>query len=226
MSIRCAFLFRDSLTILHRQGTLISKASERSLAKRLGMPMYTKTDIVNIAGKLFSERGYHGTSMRDLAKMLDVRGATLYSHVESKEEMLWEIVNRAADEFLTQAEAVPNDVAPEQQMRLLVHGHLDVIVRELPYATVFFHEWQFLESPLREKIKARRDEYEQHFRRVVETGIAHGNFQVEDARLATLFILSALNGTYQWFRPDGMLTVEQLAEQYNVLIMRSLKERV
>lgn len=188
--------------------------------------MYTKTDIVNIAGKLFSERGYHGTSMRDLAKVLDVRGATLYSHVESKEQVLWEIVNRVADEFIAQAEAVSHDVAPEEQMKLLVRGHLDVIVRELPYATVFFHEWQFLESPLREKIKARRDEYEQHFRHVVETGIAQGDFQVEDARLATLFVLSALNGTYQWFRPDGTLSIEQLAEQYNILIMRSLKEHV
>lgn len=186
--------------------------------------MYTKTDIVNIAGKLFSERGYHGTSMRDLAKVLDVRGATLYSHVESKEQVLWEIVNRAADEFIAQAQAVPEHATPEQRMRLLVRGHLDVIARELPYATVFFHEWQFLESPLREKIKARRDEYERHFRRVVEAGIEQGCFQVEDARLATLFILSALNGTYQWFRPDGTLTIEQLAEQYSVLIMRSLKE--
>jgi AcrR family transcriptional regulator len=185
--------------------------------------MYTKTDIVNIAGKLFSERGYHGTSMRDLAKVLAVRGATLYSHVESKEEMLWEIVNRAADEFLAAAAAVPQDSAPEERLKLLVRGHLDVIARELPYATVFFHEWQFLEPSLREQIKERRDAYEQHFRQVIEDGIKQGCFQVEDARVATLFVLSALNWTYQWFRPDGLLTIEQLAEQYNALILRSLK---
>jgi AcrR family transcriptional regulator len=185
--------------------------------------MYTRTDIITIAGDLFSERGYHGTSMRDLAKMLDLQGASLYSHVKSKEEMLWAIVSRAAQEFRAQAEEVPRDVSPEQQMRLLVHGHLSVIARELPYATVFFHEWKFLEPSLKDKVKELRDAYESHFRRVIEEGVEQGVFQVEDTRVATLFVLSALNWTYQWFHPDGELTMQQLADSYCALIMRALK---
>ena len=74
--------------------------------------MHNKTDILTIAGNLFSQRGYHGTSMRELARSLDLRGASLYSHIASKEEMLWEIVHRAAGEFLAQAEAIPQDLAP------------------------------------------------------------------------------------------------------------------
>lgn len=184
--------------------------------------MRNKTDILNIAGDLFSQRGYHGTTMRELARSLDLRGASLYSHIASKEEVLWEIVHRAAGEFLAQAEAVPQDIAPQEQLVRLIHGHLAVIANELPNATVFFQEWKFLEQPLREKITALRDAYEGHFRRVIEEGTRQGVFHVSDTRLATLFVLSSLNWTYQWFHADGALTMEQLADQYSTLILRAL----
>lgn len=185
--------------------------------------MHNKSDVITIAGNLFSQRGYHGTTMRELARSLDLRGASLYSHISSKEEMLWEIVRRAADEFLAYARDISTDLSIETQMLCLIRGHLSVIANELPYATVFFQEWKFLESELRDKITALRDEYEGYFRRVIEEGTRRGIFQVKDTRLATLFVLSSLNWTYQWFRPDGSLTIEQLANQYSVFILRSLK---
>ena len=82
--------------------------------------MHNKTDILNIAGDLFSQRGYHGTTMRELARSLDLRGASLYSHIASKEEMLWEIVRQAAGEFLAQAEAVPQDIVADG-LHILAH---------------------------------------------------------------------------------------------------------
>lgn len=184
--------------------------------------MHNKTDILNIAGDLFSQRGYHGTTMRELARSLDLRGASLYSHIASKEEVLWEIVHRAAGEFLAQAEAIPQDIAPEEQLSRLIRGHLTVIANELPNATVFFQEWKFLEQPLRGKITALRDAYEEHFRRVIEEGTRQGVFHVSDTRLATLFVLSSLNWTYQWFHAEGELTMEQLADQYSTFILRAL----
>lgn len=184
--------------------------------------MHNKTEILNIAGDLFSQRGYHGTTMRELARSLDLRGASLYSHIASKEEMLWEIVRQAAGEFLAQAEVVPQDIAPEEQLRRLIRGHLAVIANELQNATVFFQEWKFLEQPLRGKITTLRDAYEGHFRRVIEEGTRQGVFHVDDTRLATLFVLSALNWTYQWYHAGGELTMEQLAEQYSTFILRAL----
>src|ERR1043166_1179814 len=147
--------------------------------------MHRKADILATARSLFSERGYHGTSMRELARSLDLKGATLYSHIHSKEEMLWEIVNIAADRFLAQARGVSPKLPPEEQLSRLVRGHLMVIARDLDYATVFFHEWKFLESPLRERIKERRDQYETYFHRVIDEGNKQGVFNVPDTGLAT-----------------------------------------
>lgn len=69
--------------------------------------------------------------MRDLAKAVNLQGGSLYAHIQSKEEVLFELVNRAADEFLSSAEAVPSELSPKEQLERLVQGHLEVIVREL-----------------------------------------------------------------------------------------------
>jgi len=188
--------------------------------------MRAKTDILAVAGDLFSERGYHATSMRELAETLGLRSASLYTHIASKEEILWEIVNQVADQFLAQAEAVPRDIPPDAQLALLVHGHLEVIDDALHFATVFFQEWKFLEPVLRNKIKARRDLYEGYFHRVIDEGTKQDVFYLVDTRLATLFVLSVLNWTYQWFGHDGSLTIEQLADQYTIFILRALKGRL
>lgn len=185
--------------------------------------MHSKADIITIASDLFSERGYHGTSMRDLAKTLDLQGASLYSHIKSKEEMLWEIVNHVADEFLRQVQAIPQAMPVEQRMAQLVRRHLSVIANELQYVTVFYQEWKFLDEPLREAIKGRRDAYEGYFRQTIEEGMQKGVFAVEDAHLATVFVLSALNWTYHWFRPHGPMTIEQVANQYTTFVLRALE---
>ena len=185
--------------------------------------MHTRSDILTRAEELFSERGYHGASMRELARMLDLREASLYAHITSKEEMLWETVSRAADQFLAQAEAIPQTLSLEEQLALLVRGHLRVIAYERHCATVFFHEWQFLGPALRRKAKARRDAYESYFYVLIERGARQGLFQVSNPRLATLFVLSALNWTYQWLHVEEVVSVERLTDQYVGLILSALK---
>ncbi len=181
-----------------------------------------RDEILGAAGQLFSRRGFHATSMRDLARAVNLQGGSLYAHIQSKEEVLFELVNRAADEFLSNAEMIPAHLSPKERLEQLIRGHLEVIVRELDNATVFFHEWKFLNPDLQRKITARRDAYESHFRKIIEEGVRKGEFEVEDARLATIFVLSALNWTYHWYRPGGKLTLELLSRHYCDLVFKTL----
>ena len=197
-------------------------ANDRSFEAAKGEKANRRDEILDAAGQLFSRQGFHATSMRDLARAVNLQGGSLYAHIQSKEELLYELVNRAADEFLSSAEAVPPHLSPKEQLEHLVRGHLEVIVRELANATVFFHEWKFLSPELQGKITARRDAYEAHFRRVIEAGVQQGQFRVEDVRLASLFVLSALNWTYHWYHPDGKLNLEALSNQYCAFILRTL----
>ena len=184
-----------------------------------------RDEILTNAGELFRAHGYHATSMRDIAKALNLRGSSLYAHVTSKEEMLWEIVTHAADAFLAKADAVDPALPADAQLRALICGHLEVIAEELPHATVFFHEWKFLSPDLKDNITARRDAYERRFRDTLEAGAREGLFEVEDPKLATLFVLSSLNWTYQWFNKDGELSLNELTEKYTTLIFNALNAK-
>lgn len=182
-----------------------------------------RQQILATAGGLFREHGYHATSIRDIAKSLDMRGSSLYAHVDSKEQMLLEIVTEAADAFLQGAEGVDKHSAPAERLRSLIQAHLAVVVDELPNATVFFHEWRFLSADLRADIILRRDAYEQHFRDTIRQGVEQGVFEVDDVKTATLFVLSALNWSYQWFSAAGTLSLEELSEKYTELVFNALK---
>lgn len=182
-----------------------------------------RTDILAAAATLFSEQGYHGTSIREIATASHVKLGSLYVHMSSKEQLLWEIVNHAADVFLAQVELIPWDAPIEWQLTVLVHAHLWVMAREPFDVTVFLQEWRFLNPVLREQIRLKRKAYEISFQRVIEEGTRQGIFRVDDTRVATLFVLSALNWTYQWLRSEHDLTIEQLAASYTNFILRLLR---
>jgi AcrR family transcriptional regulator len=183
--------------------------------------MDRRSQILQMAGHLFSQRGYHATSIRDLAKALNLQGGSLYAHIASKEELLLEVVRQAAARFQEVLKSLPQ-AGPKEKMVALVKGHLRVIAEELPRATVFFHEWKHLSPPLLEEAKALRDRYEEGVQRVIAEGVEQGVFRVANPRLATLFVLSALNWTYQWYRPEGPMSLEELAEAYAQMVLKAL----
>ncbi|MFO7544825.1 MAG: TetR/AcrR family transcriptional regulator [Trueperaceae bacterium] len=181
-----------------------------------------RAEIVAAAGSLFRDHGYHATSMRDLAKRLNLQGGSLYAHIGSKEELLWEIVDAAAEAFMTAADTVDPTLPAPERLRGLVRGHLGVVVDELEHATVFFHEWTHLRPDLRQRIVERRDAYQDHFRRAVRDGVRDGSFAVDDADLATLLVLSTLNWSYQWLDPGGRLDLDALTHAYATFLLRAL----
>jgi AcrR family transcriptional regulator len=174
------------------------------------------------AGAQFSTWGYHGTTVRDLAKALDVQGGSLYAHIDSKEDLLWEIVDGVAGKFLLMAQSIDADLGPRERLEALISGHLRTVAAELHFATVFFNEWTCLSEKRRAKIAQKRDEYEAMFRRTIEQGVRQGVFQVESAKFAAIFVLSALNWSYQWFKPGAALSIEQVAQHFVALSLRAL----
>src|SRR5687768_2881865 len=140
--------------------------------------MERKEQILRTAERLFSERGYHATSMRDLAAALDLKGSSLYSHISSKEDLLVWSLEIAAMRF---AAAITGFLTPDKPAIERLHGtiqaHVQVIAEDLPAATVYFHEWRFLQGERRAGFLARRDEYERSMRGIVSEAIAEGAFQ-------------------------------------------------
>jgi AcrR family transcriptional regulator len=186
-----------------------------------------RREIDEVASELFHMNGYAATSVRDIARALDIQGASLYAHVASKEDVLFSIVDRAAGAFERAADAAEAEAAdgdPVERLAALVEGHVDIVTADPERASVFVTEWRHLSAERRAAISARRDAYERRFREVIEEGIALGAFRASDSALAAAFILTALNGIPTWYRPDGRLSADRIADHYVDLALRALSE--
>ena len=186
-----------------------------------------RREIDEVASGLFHANGYSATSVRDIAKALDIQAASMYAHVASKEDLLWSIVDREATAFETASDQALRDAAdgdPVDRLAALVEAHVEVVTADPQRASVFITEWRHLSQDRRTRIAERRDAYERRFRDLIGQGIAVGAFRTTDAALAATFILTALNGVATWYRPDGRLGADRIADHYVDLALRSLSE--
>ena len=186
-----------------------------------------RREIEDAASSLFREHGYSGTSVRDIARALDIQGASLYAHVTSKQEVLWSIVERMATRFEIAADAavaggdgpVPGPGSP---LAALVRAHIGVIADDIERAGVFVNEWRSLSGERRTQMARRRDAYEHRFRELIEEGTAAGSFAPVDPAVTAAFLLTALTGIVTWYRPDGRLRPAALADAYADLALRAV----
>lgn len=174
----------------------------------------SRDDVVRAAGRLFAQKGYHGTSMRDLGKELGLQGSSLYSHITSKEDLLVDVVMRGAALFEASARhALETGATPLERLELLVEGHVDVVLDHLDEARTFLNEARSLELDQRSTVLAARDRYEEAFRSVFRQGIASGSLRADlDPRMSAIYVLSVLNSLDRWYRPDGELDRASLVD--------------
>ena len=173
----------------------------------------TRADVVAAAGRLFAKRGYHGTSMRDLGRELGLLGSSLYAHVDSKQDLLVDVVEDGARLFQESARSalrVPGSAL--DRLRALVTGHVDVVLSHQDVVRTYLNEARMLDDDHRARVIAARDSYEQAFREVIAHGIGDGSFRADvDPKMSSIFILSVLNALERWYRPDGELDRDALA---------------
>jgi AcrR family transcriptional regulator len=183
-----------------------------------------RQDVVAAAGRLFAEKGYHGTSMRDLGRELGLLGSSLYSHVDSKQDLLVEVVEEGARLFEdSAARALATHGSAEQRLQAMIEGHVDVILDNLDVARTFLNEARVLDSEHRARIIRVRDHYEESFRSVIRDGVADGSFSSEvQPKTATIFILSILNAVERWYRADGELDRDSLVRSLSGFVGSAL----
>ncbi|WP_161880596.1 TetR/AcrR family transcriptional regulator [Deinococcus alpinitundrae] len=186
--------------------------------------------IYQAAARLFSEVGYRATSMRDIASALDIKAGSLYAHIRSKEELLWEIVSRIADEF----DAALFSVSPRSDSALpgssaarltaALEAYVTVVARNLGFSKVLFTEWRHLPPERQASIAARRDRVEQVFREILREGVASGEFVATlDVRLTAVLALSGANWLPNWYRVGGPLSPTDVADQFVALLLGGIR---
>jgi AcrR family transcriptional regulator len=177
-----------------------------------------REELTRIAARLFAERGYQGTSLADLAAELGVQKPSLYHHIASKEDLLWEACRDGAAAFHAALDAVPADAGAAERIRRALRGHLAVVAGQLDVATVFVREWRYLEGERRDAFVSERRRYEERIRALYREGVEGGELRTDlDVATAALIFLSAANWAYTWLRP-GADTDELADRMFGVLL--------
>ena len=185
-----------------------------------------KEQIYRAAEHLFSRRGYHATTMRELAATVQIEGGSLYGHISGKYELLYTIVLHASEQFRQASQEVTaSDMSAPEQLRELMRRHVAIVTASVERAAVYHHEWRHLEDEDRALLKRYRDEYEEAYRQIIRKGVANDAFVAQDERLVSISILSLLNWTYQWYQPEGALAADALADHFYTIVMRGLAPR-
>ena len=189
-----------------------------------------RQEILRTAARLFQQQGYDGTSMNDVAAALKLSKGGLYHHFQSKDEILFNLMNHAMDITEEQVIAPVKSIAnPDDRLRALIRRHIGVVLSERDREiTVMLHENHPLTPALRKRINARKKDYV-HF---VENLIAEvqnartGGSNLGSAkrtvtpRAAAFALLGMINWIYQWYRPDGSLQEESLVQQFTEIFFQ------
>jgi AcrR family transcriptional regulator len=181
-----------------------------------------RTELTREAARLFAERGYHGTSIGDIAKALGVQKGSLYAHIESKQDLLYETMREGAQAFHAALDAIPDDRKVTERIRLALRAHLRVVAEQLDVATVFVREWRYLEGERAAEFLAERRRYEERFRALFREGRELGELRTDlDDQAAVLLVLSAANWAYTWLPPDA--DTDQLADRFYAILVEGIR---
>ncbi|UUV32318.1 TetR/AcrR family transcriptional regulator [Amycolatopsis roodepoortensis] len=197
-------------------------AQESASEKTGGRPRRTRLeDVLDIAEQLFSEQGFKATSMRGIAARMGLKAGSLYTHVSSKDEILWEIVERVARMFTDSAErSARSEGSAHDRLRAFMRGHMRIVAEHRAMASVLLMEWRELSRASDKDIRGMRDAHEAFLKEILDAGVMSGEFRAEHVKWARLLILSALNWSSQWLDPNGPESAEAVADHFFDLVVR------
>jgi len=182
-------------------------------------------EIIDAAAAVFAEKGYHGSSTKDIADRLGIRQGSLYYYFESKESALEEVCKIGVDGFVQRLEAIlARDVPPEEMLRAAVHNHLQPLEDRPNYVRVFQRERHELPAARRRKISMAAAHYEKLLQTMFERGVAQGAFRKDlDCRLATLALLGMCNAVSEWHKAETGSTTWKIAESFVSILTIGVK---
>ena len=162
------------------------------------------------AARLFAERGYHGTSINDLAVALGIQKSSLYAYINGKADLLADIALTGAAAFHAALDALPDEATPGERLEMALRAHLGVVESQLDVATVWLQEWRYLAGEPLDFFIKERHRYEQRIRDLFEAAVESGELRQDlDTNDTTLVFLSVANWAYTWLTADtnvGKLT--------------------
>ncbi|HEX6035350.1 MAG TPA: TetR/AcrR family transcriptional regulator [Anaerolineales bacterium] len=183
----------------------------------------TREDILEAAAQVFRQKGFHGASMQDIARAVNLQKPSLYHHVSSKQEILLALLNRALELLLERISPISNqDIPADKKLREMIRAYLQILAENTDLSAVLLFEHRSLERKQHARHVPNRDKFEALWRNVLEEGVTAKLFVCDDPALTTRAILGILNWTITWYHPNGPLQIDQIADHYSDLLLNGL----
>jgi len=184
-----------------------------------------KEVIIAEAAKLFREKGFSATSMRDLAEHVGVEAASLYNHISSKAEILQEICFKVANQFMSHIEEVDNSQRTAiAKIEEILRFHIRQMVEHYEEVYVSDREWKHLTEPYMQNMQSQRRAYRQRIALIIEEGIRKGEIKQIDAPTAVLIMLHAVSGIESWHRSTKKIEGNVLEDNMVMILVEGLKK--
>jgi AcrR family transcriptional regulator len=186
----------------------------------------TRDEILDASAQIFSQKGYHGTSMQDIAAAVNLQKASLYHHVSSKQEILFELLNRGL-QILTEKveEAIIDPGPPDERLRQAIQAYLSALTEHQDVTSVLLLEYRSLEPDYLIRHIEERDRFEQIWQDLIQLGIQENIFSCDHPSMSTRALLGVMNWTVTWFRIDGPMSAGEIADQITDLFLWGLTTR-
>lgn len=179
-----------------------------------------RAQIIEVSTALFRERGYHATSLDDIAERIGFTKPAIYYYFRSKDDLLFTIVDDIVEEALARMRAIAaRDAGPAERLHDLLVENTRVILENIEANTVFYSERGLLSKAREQQVREREREYTKVVRDLYVEGVAAGELLDIDARVATATLLGASIWAYTWFDASGRLSSEQVATDVAALLM-------
>lgn len=185
-----------------------------------------RADIIEAATRLFSERGYHGASMTEIAAEVGIQKPSLYHHVRKKEDLLFAIHEQLIDELTQETlEALAAAKTPSENLATVLHASMRFIAHRKDAVTVFLQERHAVTGDRWAQLVVKRDAYEQLVKDIIAEGTRSGQFIDLPPSIAARGVLAMANWCYTWFNPDGALGADEVADVFAKIALRGLEVR-
>ena len=186
--------------------------------------MMTKDQILDAAAQIFRIKGYHATSMSDIAGAVNLQKASLYHHVSSKQEILLELLDQALALLTEEISRVSQNesLATDEKLRQMATAYLKALTEHVDLASVLLMEHRSLEPELHARPVPNRDRFENLWRDVVDEGMQSGVFCCAETALTVRTLLGSMNWTITWFNPAGEQPIEEIADEISNLFLSGL----
>jgi len=190
------------------------------------MSISREQEIYDISANLFRDRGYHATSMQDIADAVGLQKGSLYHYISSKEDLLARIAEEALTTFNDGIEGIyQRDLSPTEKLRRALEHHVVSVAERLDLMSVYLQESRALTSKQQTEMLEQRARYENLVQKILQDGIAAGEFREVDVKIVANALLGMCNWVYQWYRSDGRLSPQEIAAVFVDIVLKGLAKQ-